>query len=156
MHRLNPQKRVEGRTFECRFPLPGTGSKGHHSTKDKKKPSRKPPRKNTAKSPQNATSKVGKPVHHPEPTLDEVEARRQERLEYDRRRNKTPERKEYHRLAAQARQRKAKGLGICRSCPLPAILGQTRCPTCAETHRQSRRHSDAKRRAAATQGTITE
>ena len=78
-----------------------------------------------------------------------METKKQERAEYERRRNQTPERKEQARLLAQSRQRKAKELGKCRNCIRPAILGQTRCETCAEAHRQSRRRSYAGRRAAA-------
>ena len=72
-----------------------------------------------------------------------------ERREYNRLRNQRPERKEYQRLNEQKRRRRAKELGECRNCSEPAILHQTRCPTCAEDHRQSRRRSDAKRRATA-------
>ena len=43
----------------------------------------------------------------------------------------------------------AKLLGRCQKCSRPAIPGQSRCPTCAEAHRQSRRRSDAMRRDAA-------
>ena len=57
---------------------------------------------------------------------------------------------EYNRRLAQEQRQKAKELGKCRNCTEhTAILHQTRCPTCAENHRQSRRLSDARRRAAA-------
>ena len=57
---------------------------------------------------------------------------------------------EYNRRLAQEQRQKAKELGRCRNCTKhTAIPGQTRCPECAEAHRQSRRRSDAKRRAAA-------
>ena len=36
-----------------------------------------------------------------------------------------------------SRYQTRKEQGLCRSCPNEAILGQTRCPSCAETHRQS-------------------
>ena len=36
-----------------------------------------------------------------------------------------------------SRYQTRKERGLCRSCPNEAILGQTRCPSCAETHRQS-------------------
>ena len=39
--------------------------------------------------------------------------------------------------AAEERQRR-KELGLCRDCPNVATEGQTRCPDCAEKHRQSR------------------
>ena len=71
------------------------------------------------------------------------------RREYEQARNRNPERMEYNRRLAQEQRRIAKATGKCKSCPEPAIPRQTRCPTCAENHRQSRRSSDAKRRAAA-------
>ena len=84
------------------------------------------------------------------------EAKRQDRQEYDRQRNQTPERRESHRLHAQERRRKTKELGICKSCPNPAKPGQTRCPTCTDKHRESRIRSKAKQEAMAegTEATI--
>ena len=69
--------------------------------------------------------------------------------EYEQARNRNPERMEYNRRLAQERRRIAKATGKCKSCPAPAIPGQSRCTDCAEHHRQSRRRSDAVRRAAA-------
>ena len=113
------------------------------SPKGKDRTVRKPPPKGTA------AGTPGKPRHRTEPNPAEVEARRQERLEYDRQRNQTPERMEYHQRYQQERRRQAKLLGLCKSCTNSAILGQTRCPTCAEKHRESRRRSKAKRTAIA-------
>ena len=63
---------------------------------------------------------------------------------------------EYNRRLAQEQRQKAKELGKCRDCTKhTAIPGQTRCTTCAEAHRQSRRQSDARRRALA-KGSTTE
>ena len=63
---------------------------------------------------------------------------------------------EYRRLLAQEKRRKARELGQCRSCSNPAIPGQTRCPTCAEKHRESLRRIRAERMAMAedTEATI--
>ena len=58
-----------------------------------------------------------------------------------------PEHMEYNWSLAQEQRQKAKELGKCRISPNPAIPGQTRCSDCAEHHRQSRRRSDAGRRA---------
>ena len=74
-----------------------------------------------------------------------------ERREYDKARSRSPERREYNRHLAQEQRQKARETGQCRNCSRPAIPGQTRCPACAEAHRQSRRISDARRRAAAKQ-----
>ena len=78
----------------------------------------------------------------------EMETNRQERLQYDRQRDQTPEGREYYRLHAQERRRKAKELGKCKSCSNPAKPGQTHCPTCDEKHRESHQRTRAKREAA--------
>ena len=70
------------------------------------------------------------------------------RREYEQARNRTPERMEYRRLREEERRRQAKLLGLCKNCSNPAIAGQTRCLSCAEKHRQSRRRNYANRRAA--------
>ena len=56
---------------------------------------------------------------------------------------------EYRRRYAEEQRQRAKLLGRCQNCSKSAIPGQSRCPTCAEAHRQSPGRSDAKRRAAA-------
>ena len=58
----------------------------------------------------------------------------------------TPEaRREKQRTQHKEKQERLKSLGLCRHCPKPAIEGQTRCETCAEVHRVSRRKNDARR-----------
>ena len=71
-------------------------------------------------------------------------------------RSQHPERKEYQRLHEQKKRERAKELGPCRNCSKPAIPGQSRCETCAEHHRQSRRRSDANRRAAVNETAATQ
>ncbi len=103
--------------------------------------------------------KKEKPHHSPQPDKSRREtdssgpATQEAKLlrcrEYEQARSKSPERMEYNRRLAQEQRQKAKELGQCRNCSEPAILSQTRCPRCAEAHRQSRRHSDARRRATA-------
>ena len=66
------------------------------------------------------------------------------REEYDRARSQTPERKEYRRQLDKI----AKETSKCVSCPNLAIKDQTRCEACAEKHRQSRRRSEDKKKAA--------
>ena len=73
----------------------------------------------------------------------------EQRQEYERARNQTPERREYNRSYAQEQRRIAKEANKCRDCSKHAIPGKTRCEACAESHRQSRRRSDAKRRGTA-------
>ena len=104
--------------------------------------------------------KKQKPDHSPQPDENRretsssgpatQEAKLLQRRGYEQARNRTPERREYHRRRAQEERQKARETGKCRNCSKPAILGETRCPDCAEAHRQSRRRSDDKRRAAAT------
>ena len=143
----DPHKWAVGHTtFEFSFSLPEPANPGNCSKTKKKQPG-PPPRKSTASTrPGEAPPKARKLKPHTKPDSASVETKKQERAEYERQRNQTPERKERARLLAQARQRKAKELGKCRNCIRPAIPGQTRCETCADHHRQSRRRSDAKRR----------
>ena len=77
-----------------------------------------------------------------EPTPTEVEAKEQNQREYELR----PERKELKRRSTQDRRDKAKSLLSWVECGAPPIPDQTRCPTCAEKHRASRRRSNATRR----------
>ena len=103
-----------------------------------------------ATSPESATPKPAPQSKTDNPSGAKAkatqEAKRQGRQEYDGQRNQTPERRQYRRLLAQERRRKAKELGQCRSCSNLAIPGQTRCPTCAEKRREYGRRRDAKRR----------
>ena len=45
------------------------------------------------------------------------------------------------RRVTQERRDKARLLGLCITCWAPTIPGETRCKTCAENHRVSRRQS---------------
>ena len=145
---------MEGRTFEFSFPLPGSAQRKRNPSKVAGAGKNAEPK--TQKDPKARTSGSPKPksrVHQlngdkpPQETpLAKTNGTRQNRRAYEKVRNKTPERREYNRRHAQEQRQKAKELGQCRNCSEPAILSQTRCPTCAEHHRQSRRRSDARRR----------
>ena len=137
-----PPSWVVGYTFELSVSLPGPANKGGGSPKRKQKTG-------TGKTLNKATAKARKPKQPTVPDPLQEEATRQKQVEYDRRRNKSPERKEQHRRYAQEQRQQAKELGKCRNCTEPAIPGQTRCTRCAAAHRQSRRRSDNKRRATA-------
>ena len=149
---MSPPKR---QIFVDSFPFeePKRRAKPKKSTTPRKPTTRKPKAKQKTTSRKKTTTKAEpqprKPRTRVEPTPEQVEARKEKRRAYNQRRSQTPERKEYNRHYAQEQRQKAKELGICRNCSKPAILGQTRCPECAEAHRQSRRRSDANRRAAA-------
>ena len=69
------------------------------------------------------------------------EERVQPKQACDEARNKSPHRKEQHRLREQERRRKAKEQGLCRHCLNPAIPAQTRCETCVARHREYRRQA---------------
>ena len=137
-----PPKWAIGYTFELSISLPGPANKGGGRPKRKRKTG-------TGRSIKKPASKATKPRQRPEPDPVRVEANRQKWVEHEEVRRKSPERKKYRRRYAQEQRQKAKELGLCRNCNKPAIPGQTRCTTCAEHHRQSRRLSDAKRRVAA-------
>ena len=82
------------------------------------------------------------------PKLTKTPERREE---YERARSQKPERKQYRRQYNRKLSKIAHETGKCKHCPNPAILGQTRCETCAERHREYRRRSDAKQKAMAKQ-----
>ena len=155
--RLPPPKRVEGRTFEFSFPLPGRtqgkrdSSKAAHPDKNAASKTRKNLTVGTSGS-QKPERRVQQPngssTHQETPTAQAGDTR-QGGQEYEQAERKTPERREYQRQLAQEQRQRAKELGLCRHCSKPAILGQSRCETCAENHRQSRRRSYAKRRGTA-------
>ena len=149
-----PHTRVEGELESSSFHLPGSAQRKNNGSKTAG------PRKNAPKTRKNqkaGTSGSPKPesrVHQPngnntshKTPSTKANGTRQDHREYEQARNKTPERMEYNRRLAQEQRQQAKELGKCRDCPGPAITGQTRCPVCAEAHRQSRRRSDARRTA---------
>ena len=123
------------------------------STSPRKRKKRRQPDRREKKAPAKAIAKKQPTKPAPSRTPEEIAAAKETsqvaRREYEQARNRNPERMEYNRRLAQEQRRIAKATGKCRSCPKPAIPEQTRCPRCAEHHRQSRRLSDAKRRAAA-------
>ena len=125
---------------------------------NKKRTGRRQPDRDEKKAPIKTTvrEQLRKPA--PSKTPEEIaaaeEKRQVARREYEQARN--TERREYNRRYAQEQRQKAKELGKCRDCSKPAIPGKTRCTTCAENHRQSRRRRDARRRAAANEASTTQ
>ena len=135
---------TKGRIFQHVFHLPENNRKRKH--KARQVPTLKPPRKTAVRKPsKKATTKALTHKRRTEPTPAESAAKRENLLEYERRRRETPERREYRRLQAQEQRRKAKEIGKCRDCSEPAIPDQSRCPTCAEKHRVARRQWQANR-----------
>ena len=125
---------------------------------EKRKKRKQPNRKNETAPTKNIVEKLPK-TRIPSGTPEEITAAEEKglvaRREYDRKRNKNPERSEKQRLLAQQRRRVAKETGRCESCTTSAIPGQTRCEACAESHRQSRRRSDSNDSAAANEKATT-
>ena len=113
---------------------------------NRKKKSRKQPDWDEKKAPVRTIAKEHPvklaPSRTPEDIAAAEEKSRVARREYDEKRNNSQDPREYHRRYAQEQRQKAKELGKCRDCSKPAIPGQTRCPTCAENHRQSRRRNE--------------
>ena len=138
----SPRPRAVGRTFEFTFTLPKPQNAGGGPQKAKKPPVQKPPSKPKVKKPsKEANPKAQQTERHPEPTPAEVEARKENRHEYDRNRNNTPERKDLHRRVVQTRRDEAKKLGICKDCPNPTVPNRARCENCTTKHQQTRKRA---------------
>ena len=155
-----PHTRVEGRTFQFSFPLPG---KIQQHPKPGKKP-KTPERTRTSRAKGDAAQHSSRTEHRerdrpirkestPKDSKPKVETRAKEPKEP---RSKgtplTPEQKrEKQRVRDYADYANAKAVGQCRkpTCEERAIPGQTRCETHAEEHRIWRREYDRKRYATA-------
>ena len=96
-----------------------------------KKTKTKPARKSKVKKPPKP--KVTKPPKQRVSITPEERAQR--RRAYEQARNQLPHRRERNRVEAKERHRQAKELGLCRTCPSPAMPGQTRCQDCVEKRR---------------------
>ena len=150
---MNPPKR---QIFVDSFSFEEPNRRGTHkksttpsrATTKKPKANRKKAMPQPAAQPRKPKPKKQKPRKAPTPKRTPEEQREARRLQ-EQARNKTPERKEYRRRYAEEQRQRARLLGKCQKCSKPAIPGESRCKICAEAHRQSRRRSDAKRRAAA-------
>ena len=115
-----PQTRSIGGTFKFTFPLPKPANEGNTRLHKSKAP--KPGPKSRADV---AQSKPAAKTARTNITPKRVRLTPEERQERARAR------------AVEARN-KLKEAGLCRDCRQRAIPGQTRCPDCAEKHRQSR------------------
>ena len=138
---MTPPLRAVGHTFEFSFPIAKPANAGNSSNNQKKTA-----RKSSRKNPKTRNTTRVAPNRRTEPDPSTAEDRKRKQSEYDRARSQTPERMEYRRLLAQEKRQRAKELGQCRSCSNPAKPGQTRCPTCAEKHREYNRRIRGKQR----------
>ena len=98
----------------------------------------------TRPEPTKKPNKVRKPkpkkprVRHPRVPTRTAEERIKAQRQHDRAKNQTAERKEFRRLQAQKARRERKAAGLCKTCPNPAIPGQTRCEVCRHKHNRNR------------------
>ena len=149
-----PHEWAIGHTFEFSFPLPGRAQGKRDSSKaagpgKNTAPKTRPSGPTVLQKPERRVPQPNGNSDHQETPAAQAGDTHQDRWEYEQARNKSPERIGCQRLYAQKRPQRARELGKCRNCSKPAIPGQSRCETCAEAHRQSRRRSDAKRKAMA-------
>ena len=106
-----------------------------------KKTKTKPARKAKVKKPPKPKVTKAKPKVKKPPkqrTRITPEERAQRRRAYEQARSQLPHCKERNRVEAKERHRQAKELGLCRTCPSPAMPGQTRCQDCIEKRRPQR------------------
>ncbi len=82
------------------------------------------------------------------PTPVELQEHLEKRREYQRTRAQKLERKHASRDTAKRRRQPSTELGKCIDCSQQAIPDETRCPSCAEKHRQAHKNATAERRAA--------
>ena len=71
-----------------------------------------------------------------------AEATAEARRQYEQTRAQNPVRQEAQRQYTQKKIQSRKADGLCVGCASPPVPGQTRCPTCAHEHQQSRRRSE--------------
>ena len=121
-----PPPRVEGRTFQFAFPLPG-----------KKRRKSKPERDGPAGKPNRKTKTPSKGGNQAKP--DTRATTKTDSKGHDRTNSQTSDRKEYTRLWGQNSRDECKKNGLCTRCKEePPIPGQTRCKKCAEKHKAYR------------------
>ena len=161
-----PPKRIEGRTtFEFSFPIPvrqprnplGSGkpaskrrrstatTKGEYERQRSQDPERQNYHRNYQSKRRDVRIAAGLCTRCPNAAIPGEtycetcrDLHRTKRAEYERERNQNPERREAARLQAQKDRRERKAAGLCKTCPNPAIPGQTRCEVCRDKHGVSR------------------
>ena len=141
----------ERQLFSYTFALPTNSRKYLNDLKAGKTPRRRPAESENTPTPKGVKKRATQIGTTDEKSVKQPRTKQtaEDRRNYDKDRNQTAERKAYQRRQRRKQVQTAKETGKCRDCPNPAILGQTKCQTCAEKHRQRRRKSDAARRARA-------
>ena len=125
---LCPHKWAVGTTFEWEFDFPVHPNPAYNRPPEPKRKKKQPAKPAAART---QTRKVSKPA---------ATAAKPKASQKPKRVRLTPEeRQERARARAAASRSKLKDAGLCKDCRQAATPGQTRCPDCAENHRQSRR-----------------
>ena len=131
--RVPPHKWAVGTTFEWEFDFPVNPNSAYDREPE--------PKRKTSRSGKTAAARTpGRKVSKPTTTAAKPKASKKSK-----RVRLTPEeRQERGRARAVEKRSKLKEQGLCRDCRQPAIPGQTRCPSCAAKHRQSRQPRQSK------------
>ena len=153
-----PHSRVKGTTFILSVPLPSK-FRGNYDPSTRPPASApillqpgdckhftKPTKSKSAAEPKPKKARKTAPARKASTPRAQKESRDQK--EYDRARNQTAERQEYHRQNKRKRDQMAKDTGKCRDCPNPANPGQTMCESCVKRHREHNRLYQEKKKQA--------
>lgn len=153
-HLFSPLTRTVGGTFEFTFVLPKPANTGGGRPKNRQSaaPTRRSLTKSTnspanGETPLQSSLPMGDVAEREasEPRIKPVAIRSKPRprgnaKESDTSTTRTPltaeQKRERNRQRATERRQRQRENGLCVSCPNKPIEGQTRCPECAERHRQ--------------------
>ena len=140
LQHIGPLPRAIGRTYEYTFPLPKPQNAGRWPQPLIEEGAFQQTFELTKPKPKKATKpNLRKPnAENPGVPTKTVEERIESRREYDRARSQTEERKKFDRLYKQKVRQERKAAGLCKTCPNPAIPGQTRCESCRDKHNRNR------------------
>ena len=125
---LGPHKWAVGTTFEWEFDFPMRTNPAYEAKPAPKRKARTSANPKAESAPARKTSKPATPQ-----TATDTPSEKPKRVHLN-----PDERRERARARAVEHRQKLKEAGLCRDCRQPAILGQTRCLSCADKHRQSR------------------
>ena len=129
-----PHKWAVGTSSEWEFEFPITTNPFYELKSESKCKTKKPtnPKAKSTRAPNTSKPAAAKPAKPKAPKKPK------------RARLTVEESKERARARAAKNRTKLKDAGLCKDCRQPAIPGQTRCPSCAEQHRQSRQPPQSK------------
>ena len=132
-HLATPHKWAVGTTFEWEFDFPMTTNPFYAPKPEPKPKTRKNSKTAAARTPARKALKPATTTAKPKTSKKPKRVRL------------TPEeRQERGRARADENRGKLKDSGLCKDCWQPAIPRQTRCPSCSDNHRQTRRPRQTK------------